>query len=1102
MNFSKAAIIITLLASLLSFVANGQSAKSDSYFAKGVQAYNMGKYLEAIKNFEKSHRLDFKELPETNVRREYSRDWLAHCYYLTGDTVRARKTSPLHYSFEPIDRRLTIESDYHGQLSHDCAAKDDLEGAIRHSIKCLQIEERILGQNSYFTAGTAQNIANNYALSEDFDKSLEYCAKALDKLDNSIGRLNIYAFDALQLRVDINMSNGFSASVSDDIREMKNIAEHIEKNTGDSFPAGVAAFFAANMHTRNKNHIEAVIESKIAIKKTLAAYKADDEGIFNFIMQSISLLTNLGQQNTIISSLTEFLNNNPCSEIHSAILYDKLGHYYTLDTKRARQYLEKSVAILKNQPDYIHYYHEAICDLATLLFITGEATKAFAMLDAVCDYYKSSDPDNPTFAFAIFTLTDIYESQGRYSKALECYDTLNECRNLSHDDPDYILTQLKRVSAYLNSNIGQDNFNESYYLGKEIAKHLSSFDFNKAMNRGIGYHQILNVLIPFIKFIIGTECQNYNWAQLEAFVSDILYKYLIPICSTNHPMTCEVQTVLAAIKYMKGENSEAINLQQQAIEGYENIGFNTDGYHHDMALYQFEAGNKTEALSSFIKSFEFLKNSTIDQFRWMTLAERTEYTNSFRGNIDILPHYSALMPKNSDYARLGYNALLFGKGLLLNSTIELTRLLQEAGDNQTLTMLEDWREANLRLQNIGNSEPDLSNRLKTYADSLERKLIARSHIFGDYTATLAVDYTDVRKSLGTDDIAVELFSWIADARSREYGALVLTKDCDPIYVSIGKDRDWWELVNGGYGKPELFDVLFANLKPYMPPREKGTVYFAPDGIIHTIAIENLEGAEKYDLRRLSSTRELALKDKTTDSNEERIAIYGGIQYRLGNLADISLDNSAILANYIKDLPGTLAEACSIDTLLKEKMNVDLKLRDTATEEAFKNLSGKNTSIVHLATHGFFKEHTDRAYTHEDAMESSGLYFAGAQNTIWDEPCESMMEDGILSAREISVLDFRGMKLAVLSACETARGTISPEGIFGLQRGFKQAGTQSLLLSLWKVDDAATKVLMENFYRHLAIDADPNDALRKAREATRQIYPDPKLWAAFVLIDAK
>ena len=125
---------------------------------------------------------------------------------------------------------------------------------------------------------------------------------------------------------------------------------------------------------------------------------------------------NLGQQNTIISSLTEFLNNNPCSEIHSAILYDKLGHY-TLDTKRARQYLEKSVAILKNQPDYIHYYHEAICDLATLLVITGEATEAFAMLDAVCDYYKSSDPDNPTFAFAIFTLTDIYESQGRTLKS-------------------------------------------------------------------------------------------------------------------------------------------------------------------------------------------------------------------------------------------------------------------------------------------------------------------------------------------------------------------------------------------------------------------------------------------------------------------------------------------------------------------------------------------------------------------------------------------------------------------------------------------------------------------------------------------------------------
>ncbi|MUG97659.1 CHAT domain-containing protein [Scytonema sp. UIC 10036] len=180
----------------------------------------------------------------------------------------------------------------------------------------------------------------------------------------------------------------------------------------------------------------------------------------------------------------------------------------------------------------------------------------------------------------------------------------------------------------------------------------------------------------------------------------------------------------------------------------------------------------------------------------------------------------------------------------------------------------------------------------------------------------------------------------------------------------------------------------------------------------------------------------------------------------------------------------------------------------ATEAAIKQLSAP--SILHLATHGFFLTdqqikpkfnnfdlQTPVAFSGENPLLRSGLALAGFNNR---QTVSKDADDGALTSLEVAGLDLRGTQLVVLSACETGLGDIRVgDGLYGLRRALTIAGSQSQVLSLWKVDDAGTKDLMVKYYQKLKAGKGRHEALREAQLSMLATpkYQHPNYWASFV-----
>ena len=356
------------------------------------------------------------------------------------------------------------------------------------------------------------------------------------------------------------------------------------------------------------------------------------------------------------------------------------------------------------------------------------------------------------------------------------------------------------------------------------------------------------------------------------------------------------------------------------------------------------------------------------------------------------------------------------------------------------------------------------------------------------------------------------------------------------HMPLKKDQEAYEII-----ARKLYDAVIRPVEDYLSGKD--VVFIAADGGLNLVSYSGLiddEGRyliEKFPIHYLSSGRELIrLKDHLTggqgllaigDPDYNATAITRKERPQAAQYASTDGDNYAPRSrrssceffsgmSRLDSLPGSRWE---IDSITKSwQTNSDEPVvayfGSQASEDVFKaEAPGKR--VIHLATHGYYisghcdtlrrtsRQDIGESYIGENPLLQSGLFFAGAN--LHGEGADSAgIEDGVLTAYEVSAMDLQGTELVVLSACETALGEVKQgEGVYGLRRAFQMAGVRTVVSALWPVPDKQTATIMSELYsttgeslptklRRIQLD-------RIASLRSQQLADHPYSWGAFIAL---
>ncbi len=751
-------------------------------------------------------------------------------------------------------------------------------------------------------------------------------------------------------------------------------------------------------------------------------------------------------------------------------------------------------------------------DRAEMLMKRGEYAKGIKTeKDAIKSYRRLNEHRHT--ADALKTLANYYLKTDSFQQAV---DSAKLAMQIAKHEMDSVSKEARRMKR-LRRDVKKDNDDERYIFC--MAQSILSQAYYKMKNIDSAWYYAKNAVDVFR--------QN----------DDTLTMYYVNALSN-----------MGLYSYYRGDTIQGMELTRKACLLQDSL----QGKEHPdniTALYNLAiiASGKNDSLSlvSYDRAIRMQMEALRSEFSFLPTIERENRWNERHNQFQTcFPLLYKNQNNNDSIVALAYDMQMFTKGLLLNSEINFVQLLQNDKN-----LRGNYNELQLLQEQIKKYRGDTLLIKKEEARKLERKLIRGSKQYGDFMEAMNTSWQKLKNNLRKGDMAIEMINGSISGRGQTYIALCLKPEWNSpkmrvLFSEYDLDNLGWKRdrlnkvgqdhkeIDSLYNDERIGHLVWGALSKDL--QGVSNLYFSPSGILQQIAIEYLNTgngkciADRYSTHRLSSTRLLTKKAETPMYQEA--VVFGGLKYGTvkqdsieehdDNEWEMFMENKSRAASLIRstvgDLSGAKQEATKIAELLESnKITCERYMDEKGTEEDFKDLNEKKKNIIHIATHGF-------AITAEEAMlaakedsryntllsnplSRTGLLLTGANHTIEKNLInEENQNDGILTAQEISVLNLSGAHLVVLSACKTAQGEIREDGVFGLQRGFKKAGAETLMMSLWNANDWATLRLMEKFYQAFTQEGKaPHEALQQARQYLRNIpqYNRPCMWAPFILMDA-
>ena len=593
--------------------------------------------------------------------------------------------------------------------------------------------------------------------------------------------------------------------------------------------------------------------------------------------------------------------------------------------------------------------------------------------------------------------------------------------------------------------------------------------------------------------------------------------------------------------------------------GEKNLNYINQLTWHTLFLRRW--GRKEEAYSMIVDLFNKKRELVNSNFNWLSDHKKEEYWKKLGDFFDQIYLFASEDGKEYPHLiKLAYDCALFQKGKLLESIVDKDDTYYNVVDLHN--ELNDTRKLLYKLESEGSNDAKKVKELEKHADSLDQVLTNSWPQYRIAKSNLSIDFRDIQGELKNRSAAIEFIQFKNSFSKIQYAALILTKeDSIPIMLNLCSEAEI-SSVNIQQSLDVLFEKIWSPLQEHLSSINK--IYVSPVGYLHNIPFKALivssemsetlaknksnrgviasKSSSKefksasflmdfYEIHELTSTRLLSmgLLKKEKEHISPTLAIIGGVDYdffpsestksKLKEKKNTQNKRSSSISGKLPYLPGTKTELDSVVYKTKGHWSIFSFQGTEAKEEIislFENEHAKG--VLHIATHGYaftLGKISDTARIdknsykynyrfHPNPMVRSGLILAGG-NWAWmgSDTLKKLgaEEDGILTALEVSRLNLRKTKLVVLSACETGLGKIEgSEGTFGLKRGFKLAGVEQMIVSLWSVPDKETMELMTLFYSDLTKTLNPVTSFEKAQKEMRTKYPtDPEKWAGFVLV---